>query len=95
MDIDRVLSNLANAGVAIEYEMANEEAIEAINYLRQKLASLQPTSADDAKDAARWRYFRETASEEMCYALCGNSNPENDELDAVIDQAIASNRSKE
>jgi hypothetical protein len=37
MDIDRVLNNLENAGGAIEYEMANEEAIEAINYLRQQL----------------------------------------------------------
>ena len=40
------------------------------------------------KDAERWQYFRETASEEMCYALCGNSNPENDELDHAIDTAI-------
>ena len=38
-------------------------------------------------DAERWRYFRETASEEMCYALCGNSNAENEELDQAIDQA--------
>jgi hypothetical protein len=38
MDINRVINNLENAGVAIEYELANKEAIEAINYLRQQLA---------------------------------------------------------
>lgn len=42
-------------------------------------------------DAERWIYCREVFSEEICYALCGNSNPSNEELDQSIDSARKAN----
>jgi len=57
---------------------------ETITTLRAEVESLR-------KDATRWDYFAETASEEVCYILCGNSNPDRAELDLAIDQRIANN----
>lgn len=68
------------------------DGYEVDNIARQALSktparSLQNITALKA-DARRWQYFRETASEEMCYELCGNSNPENEELNQAIDKRM-------
>lgn len=54
--------------------------------IQVKIGEPEPQSDDMRKDAERWRTFREIASEEMCYALCGNSNADNDELDQAVDK---------
>lgn len=40
------------------------------------------------KDAARWRYFIDTCSSEMGYAICGHEDASNEQINEAIDQAM-------
>lgn len=82
----QAIDSLASSGEnkddwTITRDLAFHRASEAVRSLIVK-----PQSDDMRKDAERWRTFREIASEEMCYALCGNSNADNDELDQAVDK---------